>query len=217
MGAAARQAGCPSAASASAPTTRRINQTTTGGVSGAVALGVPENDVQHDRVLRGSRLHVAPVADVPEGQPDRDREPERHHGNAALYADDYTQVDFSSSFDLGEIWAQRASTGRRSRSTSSTSPRRSSASTSSSSNATFTRVRSGHAPTMLGTAAEVLVAPTGALRRRRATEAPSVALLASVGMRYCSKTMLNAKNTIQRQASRGHHRRRGEACRRLAR
>ena len=80
----------------------RIHQSTTGGVSGAVALGVPENAYNivgyyedHGLMFRlaqtysqGSQIATANQNGITA---------------AALYQDSYTQVDFSSAFDIGEI------------------------------------------------------------------------------------------------------------------
>lgn len=80
----------------------RINQKTSGGVSGAVALGVPKKTYnitayyeQHGVMVRfsqtyqdGSQVATANQNGIP---------------NAALFTDDYKQLDFSSSFDLGDI------------------------------------------------------------------------------------------------------------------
>jgi TonB-dependent receptor len=80
----------------------RIHQSTNGGVSSAVALGVPENAYNlvgyyEDRGLmfrlaqtynQGSQIASANQNGITA---------------AALYQDSYTQVDFSSAFDIGEI------------------------------------------------------------------------------------------------------------------
>jgi hypothetical protein len=80
----------------------RIHQSTTGGVSGAVALGVPENAYNivgyyedHGYMFRlaqtynqGSQISTANQNGIT---------------NAALFQDSYRQVDFSSAFEIGEI------------------------------------------------------------------------------------------------------------------
>jgi TonB-dependent receptor len=80
----------------------RIKQTTSGGVSGAVALGVPETTYnitgyyeQHGFMLRlsqtyqeGSQVSTANQNGIT---------------NAALFVDDYKQLDLSSSIDLGHV------------------------------------------------------------------------------------------------------------------
>jgi TonB-dependent receptor len=80
----------------------RIKQTTSGGVSGAVALGVPETTYnitgyyeQHGYMIRlsqtfqeGSQVSTANQNGITA---------------AALYSDDYKQLDLSSAVDLGEI------------------------------------------------------------------------------------------------------------------
>ncbi|HEY2628089.1 MAG TPA: TonB-dependent receptor, partial [Usitatibacter sp.] len=80
----------------------RIHQSTNGGVSGAVALGVPENAYNfvayyEDRGLmfrlaqtynQGSQIATANQNGIT---------------NAALYQNSYTQLDFSSAYEIGEI------------------------------------------------------------------------------------------------------------------
>ncbi len=80
----------------------KIHQTTTGGVSGAVALGVPETTYNivgyyenHGVMVRlsetfqkGSQIATANQNGIT---------------NAALFVDDYKQLDISTSFDLGTI------------------------------------------------------------------------------------------------------------------
>jgi TonB-dependent receptor len=80
----------------------KIKQTTTGGVSGAVALGVPETTYNivgyyenHGIMVRlsetfqkGSQIATANQNGIT---------------NAALFVDDYKQLDISTSFDLGEM------------------------------------------------------------------------------------------------------------------
>jgi TonB-dependent receptor len=80
----------------------RIHQSTNGGVSGAVALGVPENAYNvvgyyedHGFMFRLAQTYSGPSQIATANQ--------NGITNAALYQDSYTQVDFSSAFDIGEI------------------------------------------------------------------------------------------------------------------
>jgi TonB-dependent receptor len=80
----------------------RIHQSTSGGVNGAVALGVPENAYNivgwyedHGLMFRLAQTY---------NQGSQISTPNQNGiTNAALFQNSYTQLDFSSSFDIGEI------------------------------------------------------------------------------------------------------------------
>jgi TonB-dependent receptor len=80
----------------------RIHQSTTGGVSGAVALGVPENAYNFTAYYEDHGIMLRLAQTYAQGS--QISTPNQNGiTNAALFQDSYTQVDFSSAFDLAEI------------------------------------------------------------------------------------------------------------------
>jgi len=80
----------------------RIHQSTSGGVSGAVALGVPENAYNLVAYYEDHGLMFR-LAQTYNGGSQIATANQNGITAAALYQDSYTQVDFSSAFDIGEI------------------------------------------------------------------------------------------------------------------
>jgi TonB-dependent receptor len=83
----------------------RILQTTSGGVSGAVALGVPKTTYNVTGYYENHGVMVRLSQTFQEGSQVASAN-QNGITAAALYTDDYKQLDLSSAFDLGEIFGK---------------------------------------------------------------------------------------------------------------